>query len=462
LLQQRAFEASQATPARAAALHVPAVLLVSALVTAGFTLTLLVFYPGYMTIDATYIHTYIEGWHYGDWQSPVMSVLWALIDPIAPGAASMFLLTAALYWLGFAVLALALARRSLWLAALPPLLALVPPAFAFVGMIWRDVLFAAVWLVAAAVIFAAADRAGRWRRAAQLLALALIAFGVLLRPNAILAAPLLAAYALWPTRFAWKRLALFYVPAVVLGYALVQVVYYDMLDARRENPLHSIMVFDLGGITYFAGENQFPVSWTPEQDAMFLTRSCYDPVHWDTYWTTDPCRFVMQRLERKDDVIFGTPRLVAAWERAITAHPLAYLEHRAAFLWTFLARTNLTLPLYDSPATAPFAKNRYFTALVSLHDALKDTVLFRPGFWLVLATAFCALGWRARNTPAGAFAWGAAGSGAVYVLSFFPVGVATDFRYAYWCVLAVLAAAVPVLRASLAGEAERVTSRPSA
>jgi hypothetical protein len=48
------------------------------------------------------------------------------------------------------------------------------------------------------------------------------------------------------------------------------------------------------------------------------------------------------------------------------------------------------------------------------------------------------------------------------VLSFFPVGVATDFRYAYWCVLAVLAAAVPVLRASLAGEAERVTSRPSA
>lgn len=458
VVPQTRLQTSPVTPIQAAAPRLPAWLLVAALVAAGFALTLLVFYPGYMTIDATYIHTYIEGWHYGDWQSPVMSVLWALIDPLAPGSASMFLLIATLYWLGFAVLGLALARRSFWLGALPPLLALLPPAFAFVGMIWRDVLFAAAWLLAAAVVFAAAEGRPRWRRAAQLVALALIAFGVLLRPNAILAAPLLAGYALWPLRFVWKRLALGYLPAVLLGYGLVQVVYYGVLDARRENPLHSIMVFDLGGITYFTGENQFPVSWSPEQSALLLTRDCYDPVRWDTYWTTDPCRFVMQRLERKDDVIFGTPRLVEAWRRALLAHPLAYLEHRATFMWTFLAGANLTLPLYDSPATASFATNPYFTALVALHDALKETVLFRPGFWLLLAAGICALGWRARDVPAGAFAVGAAGSAGVYVLSFFPVGVATDFRYAYWCVLAVLAAAVPALRANLSS----VRARPPA
>ena len=37
----------------------------------------------------------------GDWQSPVMVWLWGLIDPIAPGAGSMFLLIATTYWLGF-------------------------------------------------------------------------------------------------------------------------------------------------------------------------------------------------------------------------------------------------------------------------------------------------------------------------------------------------------------------------
>ena len=33
----------------------------------------------------------------------------------------------------------------------------------------------------------------------------------------------------------------------------------SILDVKRENPLHSVLVFDLGGITHFTGENQFPV-----------------------------------------------------------------------------------------------------------------------------------------------------------------------------------------------------------
>ena len=57
---------------------------VVAMVVAGFRLTLAVFYPGLMTIDAGFIYQdTIEGFR-GDWQSPVMTALWALIDPIAP------------------------------------------------------------------------------------------------------------------------------------------------------------------------------------------------------------------------------------------------------------------------------------------------------------------------------------------------------------------------------------------
>ena len=50
-----------------------------------------------------------------------------------------------------------------------------------------------------------------------------------------------------------------------------------------------------------------------------------------------------------------------------------------------------------------------------------------------------------RATPSGAFALGATGSAIVYVLSFFPFGVAAEFRYGYWCVLASLAGAVAVI-----------------
>src|SRR5512140_647944 len=161
------------------------------LIAAGYGLTLLIFYPGIMTYDAKFVHEDIGKGVLGDWQSPVMTVLWGLIDPVAPGAGSMFLLIATTYWLGFGLVASALARRSSRLAPLLPLLALMPPAFVFVGIIWRDVLFAATWLLAAAVAFAAVELGGRLRVPAQVVALALCALGVLLRPNALIAAPIL-------------------------------------------------------------------------------------------------------------------------------------------------------------------------------------------------------------------------------------------------------------------------------
>src|SRR6266702_4161518 len=123
--------------------------LVVLMAAAGCAATALIFYPGYSTVDARYVYADAMAWDFGDWQSPVMGVLWRLIDPLAPGSLSIFLLTVTLYWLAFGMLALTVARRSIWLGLLTPLLAFTPPAFVFLGMIWRDVLFAVVWLFAA-------------------------------------------------------------------------------------------------------------------------------------------------------------------------------------------------------------------------------------------------------------------------------------------------------------------------
>ena len=75
----------------------------------------------------------------------------------------------------------------------------MPPAFVFVGIIWRDVLFAITgcWLQRSSMLPPTAARA--FELPAQALALALCAFGVLLRPNALIAAPILAAYIIWPS-----------------------------------------------------------------------------------------------------------------------------------------------------------------------------------------------------------------------------------------------------------------------
>jgi len=67
-------------------------------------------------------------------------------------------------------------------------------------------------------------------------------------------------------------------------------------------------------------------------------------------------------------------------------------------------------------------------ALVLASWTLVMRKLGRAGFYLLFAVSVTA-------------------SGVVYVMTFFAVGVAADFRYAYWCVLAALAGAVAAVLA---------------
>src|SRR6186997_2176674 len=198
----------------------PSWLVVLALAAAGYGLTLYVFFPGVMTYDAKYIYEAIPDRQPGDWQSPLMGALWRWIDPLAPGAASMFLFIVTIYWSAFVLLALTIARRSLPLAAILLVLAALPPAFTLVGVIWRDILFAGGWLLAAVLAWSVREWALPARVPVQMLALCLTAFGILLRPNALFAIPILAIYILWPAAFRLKRAALLYLPLAAAFYAL--------------------------------------------------------------------------------------------------------------------------------------------------------------------------------------------------------------------------------------------------
>ena len=417
---------------------------VAILLAIGFGLTLLIFYPGVMTFDAKYIHEYATKGTMGDWQSPVMVWLWGLIDPIAPGAGCMFLLIAATYWLGFGLLSLTLASRSRRGALLLPLLAMTPPSLALAGVIWRDVLFATCWLLAASLAFAVAERQSWIRLTGQALGLVLVVFGVLLRPNALLAAPILAAYTIWLSRTSLRRAALLYVPAVLVFFGVVQLVYYGVLDAKREHPLQTIMIFDLGGISHFAKANQFPVEWSEAEQTMLLN-TCYQPTMWDIYWRLEPCDFVMRKVEREKG-LFGTPAISKAWLTAILQHPVAYLQHRSAFMWNFLAGDNLVMWTADveNPTRDVFADRAAFNAFRATHDALMPTPFFRAGFWLLACIVLCGIGWNRAPRDA-SFVFAACGSAAVYVLTFYGVGVASDFRYGYWAVLAAMAGGVVLL-----------------
>ena len=64
------------------------------------------------------------------------------------------------------------------------------------------------------------------------------------------------------------------------------------------------------------------------------------------------------------------------------------------------------------------------------------------------------------RTPSGAFAISIAAAGIFYVMTFGLIGVATDFRYAHWGVLANLAGLVPALLARAEQRARANLSAP--
>jgi hypothetical protein len=154
----------------------------------------------------------------------------------------------------------------------------------------------------------------------------------------------------------------------------------------------------------------------------------------------------MRKIEREKG-LFGTPAISKAWVTAILHHPIAYLRHRSAFMWNFLAADNLTMWTADveHPTKNVFADRAAFNALVAAHDVLKPTPFLRVGSWLLACILVCCWSWRRSAPREAAFALGICGSAAIYVLGFYAVGVASDFRYGYWAVLAAIAGGVAVI-----------------
>ena len=132
-----------------------------------------------------------------------------------------------------------------------------------------------------------------------------------------------------------------------------------------------------------------------------LLNSCYQPTLWDIYWRLDPCDFVMRKVEREKG-LFGTSAISRAWLQAMLRHPVAYLQHRSAFMWNFLAADNLVMWTADveHPTRKVFADRAAFNAMVSAHDMLKPTPLLRAGFWLLACIVVCWCGLAAKPVRA--------------------------------------------------------------
>jgi hypothetical protein len=394
------------------------------------------YWPGLITWDSIRQYDQALSGDYDDWHPPMMEWIWSKLIPIHTGTAPMLILQLALYWGGFvAIAAWCLKERRFFAFAGVFAAALLPIPLALMGAILKDSLMTGA-LVAATAVLVWRERLGAW---ASVGGMALLAFAATLRFNAWPAClPLLRALLPASAKRTRARLALSGLIGLTVLVAAMPVA-NRLLAAKQSGVELSLIIFDLGGITRFSGENQFPDTGVANPAA--VNRGCYSPLKWDNYsfWARTPCPITFYDI---DDAFRDTGQSpVRWWLTAVAAHPLAYLRHRITH-YNINARLLVQHDVaIDRPVPREAPPNDWGfrlsgTAAQNWIDsaalASASTPLGWPAAWMALALGVLLATWAVADAgpaiPVGI-------SALLYGLSYFPTSVAAELRYHLWTMI---------------------------
>lgn len=368
---------------------------------------------------------------------------------------AMVLLIAIGLWLP--TLALPRARsRAWWLlaGAMPfsPLLLLYP------GIVWKDVTFAAVLVLASGLLVAATlARQPRGRVVGVAIVVAVLAAVLaLLRPQGLVLWPLLLGWAVWLAAgpaSRWLAGAGVVVLSLLCGLLLAYAV-DDRIpghDGRSQRAsLLNLVRFDLAGIESRQPGTLETVLEAPAPAAI-AAREHHQPQRGDGL-SAAPA--YLDWLRSHDN-----PALLRMWWQAVRAAPRAYAGHRAdaaAWLWG-LNDPRSCLPVHLGIEGLPTQMSRLplvagpREADIALYAALEpalDSPLFRPALYALALLLAVVLALARRGKPVRQAVLGVFALATIYALSTSAITFACDLRYLFPLVpLASLAGIVLALRA---------------
>ncbi len=409
----------------------------------GLIITLRAFFPGLVTSDALDQYQQGTSFIFTDWHPPIMSFIWAITNDWIPGPFGMLLLECFLYWGGLLLLSVSIphAHRKLSIAVI--IVGFMPFAVGTLSHIWKDVLHAVIWLFAVGVICVSYSRGEGRQKKLLLLAGFLLFIGNMLRFNAIFGLlPLIWLLFNKSNLNIWKKSIIIFLLFPALTIFLTGAFNYGLLQSSKSRVYQSLIVFDIGGISHFAGKDYFKEDWDSSENSKVLS-TCYDPSAWDGYaW--GPCSFVLKKIQASGSWNDGS--LMKKWISAIYHEPSAYLKHRYENYMKLLWYPNSVLDdqTVQNSLGFKYEKTGMFRALQVTTVLFKNTFIFKPGFWLIASFLFSLCGLFTRKSFARDVFLALNISSFLYLLGYFFVGVASDYRYAYWSILAT-SASIPFI-----------------
>jgi len=424
--------------------------------------------PGHTSVDSTIqLHEAISG-RITSWAPPFMSALlyWLGLGSIAT---SLFVALNAAATYGAMRLAIGAAPGAwpAWRWVLGLAVVANPVVFAYVGIVWKDVLLASLCALSLGLCVGAWRGAGALRAVLAALALAVLLPIPLVRQQGWAMLPVFAispvfliVEAGWRTRRARWLAGLLAVLAIPVGYLAVRAAVEASFERNADGSIHAavgddvsvgtrlIKLYDLAGIEARVGEGPFARDGASAAQLAALDRA-YTPTRIDTLGgpVIDP---MLAPLHGDGE------RLDRMWRDAIGAHPGAYAAHRwDAFAWLVgFNGPDGCLPVHVGVDGIPdYLAESGLKAEMDARDhrlfhVLRTwiaTPLWRHWFYVAIGLVLAVAIWRRGRSARWALLPWVAGL-AAFTAGFLPTSIACDFRYLYTLVPCAGVLALALLR----------------
>ena len=447
----------------------PAALDPSIICLAGFIVSLLINYPGFMSYDSVQQLLEARAGAYSDMHPPFLAFLWHLTNSIVPGPFGMLIVETALIWCGTYLISLCWFSDAHPILRLAPcLLVFYPPIFGISGAILSDILMWAFLTLAigmAGAIKPVSAPAGYRCIAKFALGSMFLFAAILCRHNALIAVMPLVALGVVrglgadrsPRRLvAGSVIGGLVFAAMLFGALLVN----NALTSYRVATLHVSALFDIAGVIVGlpdADEQKAIYDRVPAQaigsGSLENLIHTYSPANASFLFLAEhpafrPEPFAYHKIvNEKSDLSAQDQRaLVDLWLETIFHHPLAWLRHRVNVFETVTGVTYEPVsPVFMKPNGFPgWVKHIYGYRSPELNVFQKgvnwvlahlseQTFFWRPWCYLVL-TVLLIGACLAFRTPERIEIALIAASGLAHEGGLFLFATSADFRYSHYMI----------------------------
>ncbi|QJU11377.1 hypothetical protein FBF25_04410 [Candidatus Saccharibacteria bacterium oral taxon 488] len=379
--------------------------------------------------------------HLTDWHPPVMTRLWGFLIRVTGHISSMLifqlmLLVAAMFMLS--IIVYRHTRNRVWALSIYMIL-LLPNIVNIAGVIWKDVQMAFSLTLAVLLIWFIISSKKSLGRVAMYgivgLTLLLILYAGILRHNALFAVlPILFVLPSLLTKrlHVWSGLA-------CMAAGLIVTIGATAVINQPSEKTHPITAVQLDDIVHVANlDREHHGRWSMYKK---IHDTCRDKTK-DIMNSYIICTTAAQReaLKNEHQGVFND------WLLTIIRHPIKYVSYRLATFSIFLfpqpERMYIFQPGIEQNQVGAAVKNEYaisgLAAYVKGGAQTNIPMIFQPWLYLVILMFIYYKSGRIREQVQRHFIRAVALSGLIYIVAYFPMAVAVDYRYIYWSVFATI------------------------